>query len=518
MSAGKYVETARLRSTILGGIALLITACTAAFLMRCQETASPAAGSVEEWARYMDDRIPELMGEYGVPGIATALIREGEVVWTGAYGYADEITARPMTTDTPCRVESISKSVTAWGVMKLVQDGLIDLDTPVAAYLGDWTLPETPYSEAEVTVRRLLSLTAGMPLGTIGVRYDPRGDIPLLEDHIRREAVLISEPGRGFSYSNAGYNLLELIIQRVTGEDFAVYMAREVLSPLEMDRAGFLWNGDWEPKVPDGHDIDGTAIPVYVYPDRASGGLFAPVGDIATFVTAGMPLYNHRGSRVLDNRSIEALYTRHAALTGYYSLVFDGYGFGHFIEEFPDGTRGVSHGGQGSGWMTHFHSIPETGDGIVILANSQRSWPLFSTVLDRWGRWSGHSPVGMGLIAQAAVGLRVFLALNLILILVVIFRAGADLLSRRRRLVFARRLFRGPRITLPVLALVLSGTVIAVSRMQYFFLSSVFPVETPWLGVMMLIWAGVLGAVFVLPSAGITIRNSTYSRSSGKNQ
>ena len=168
--------------------------------------------------------------------------------------------------------------------------------------------------------------------------------------------------------------------------------------------------------------------------------------------------------------------------------------------------------------MTHFHSIPETGDGIVILANSQRSWPLFSTVLDRWGRWSGHSPVGMGLIAQAAVGLRVFLALNLILILVVIFRAGADLLSRRRRLVFARRLFRGPRITLPVLALVLSGTVIAVSRMRYFFLSSVFPVETPWLGGMMLTWAGVLGAVFVLPSAGITIRNSTYSRSSGKNQ
>ena len=349
MSAIKYVETARLRSTILGGIALLITTCGVAFLMNSRETGSPAPGSVEEWARYMDDQIPELTEKHRVPGIAAALIREGKVVWTGAYGYADEITARPMTTDTPCRVESISKSVTAWGVMKLVQDGLIDLDTPVAAYLGDWTLPETPYSEAEVTVRRLLSHTAGMPLGTIGVRYDPRGQLPPLEDHIRREAVLISEPGRSFSYSNAGYNLLELIIQRVTGEDFAVYMAREVLSPLEMDRAGFLWNGDWEPKVPDGHDIGGTAIPVYVYPDRASGGLFAPVGDIAAFVTAGMPLYNHRGSRVLDNRSIEALYTRHAALTGYYSLVFDGYGFGHFIEEFPSAPGASPTAGRGRG-------------------------------------------------------------------------------------------------------------------------------------------------------------------------
>ena len=277
MKITSFPRPARQRTFLRLGIILLITTCAVVLFMNLREKDNPAPGSVEDWARTMDDRVPALMAQYQVPGISMALIRDGKIAWTSAYGYARLDPPRSMTIETPCRVESISKSVTAWGVMHLVQKGLIDLDTPVASYLGSWRLPETPYEEEEVTVRRLLSQTAGMPLGSIGVRYDPEGPLPGLDDHLSREAVLFREPGTSFAYSNAGYNLLELLIEKVTGEDFASYMAREVLSPLGMENSGFLWNREWEPGVPDGHDTDGSAIPVYVYPDKASGGLFAPV-------------------------------------------------------------------------------------------------------------------------------------------------------------------------------------------------------------------------------------------------
>jgi len=504
----RFRRPVRRRNTFPVGLIILAAAAAAVLIPNLREESDPAPGSVDAWARAMDSHVPALLEQYKVPGVSLALIREGKTVWRGAYGHAELDSRRPMTVDTPCRVESISKSVTAWGVMKLVQEGRIDLDTPAASWLGDWRLPDTPWDEEKVTVRRLLSQTAGMPLGTIGVRYDPEGPLPGLEEHLSREAVLIREPGTGFSYSNAGYNVLELLIEKVTEEDFATYMAREVLSPLGMEKAGFLWNREWDPGVPDGHDTGGSAIPVYVYPDKASGGLFAPVEDIAAFVCASLPLFDRRGTGVLKEQFIDAIHADQAELTGYYSLVFDGYGFGHFTEVFPDGVRGISHGGQGSGWMTHFHAIPETGDGIVILANSQRSWPLFSALLSSWGRWCGHAPVGMGLIARAASVLRVFLMGNLVFLLMLVFRIALDLAAGHRRFAFSpqtlrsRRILRSPRILLPALALVLAGTVAFVSRMPYFFLSSVFPAETPWLGAVMLIWAGVLGIHFILPPAG----------------
>ena len=184
----------------------------------------PNAGSVESWAEYMNERIPELIKTQDVPGLIIALIREGETVWIDAYGYADLEKSIPMTENTICRVESISKSVTAWGVMKLVEEKKIDLDKSVESYLKTWTLPESPFSEEKITVRYLLSQTSGLPLGTIGVRYDPEGDLPSLKDVLKGEAILFQNPGTSFSYSNAGYKLLELLIEEVRGKDFAEYM------------------------------------------------------------------------------------------------------------------------------------------------------------------------------------------------------------------------------------------------------------------------------------------------------
>lgn len=390
-------------------------------------------GSLGAFATHLSRRVPSLMRQYGVPGVCMALVRGGALVWSGAFGYADRERGRPMTVDAVFRVESISKSVTAWGVMKLVEQGLVGLDDPVQQYLGDWELPGSEYPWHEVTVRRLLSHTAGLALGTIGNEYAPQSRAPSLQEHLAHEARLVQAPGAGFLYSNPGFNLLELLIEGASGQDFAEYMADEVLNPLGMGEASFDWSERLRPLIPTAYDLQGKPVPFYVQPARAAGGLMADAEGIARFVGAAMTRHAFGGQAVLGQESLGTLHTPEAGVAGMYGVVADGYGFGHFVEELPDGRRAVWHGGQGHGWMTHFHAVPESGDGIVILTNSQRSWPLMAQVLSDWAAWSGLGSVKMGRITYAVTALRVLVGVVLLLALWQVYRLGRDLRGGVRR-------------------------------------------------------------------------------------
>ena len=135
----------------------------------CGGKPAETADSLASFSKHLDEQVPRWMDHYGVPGVSMALVIDGELAWTGAYGFADLGHGQKMTVDAVCRAESISKSVTAWGVMRLVEQGLVDLDVPVQEYLGGWQLPETDYDEREVTVRRLLSASAGMSLLVLAI-------------------------------------------------------------------------------------------------------------------------------------------------------------------------------------------------------------------------------------------------------------------------------------------------------------------------------------------------------------
>src|SRR5690606_9445002 len=230
----------RLARPAIGVILVLVIIVVTATVMAVQLTAgatptqhASAGASLADLTASLDSQLVAQMTELDVPGAAVGLVSAGEVTWSAAYGRATGQPTRPMRVDTIFRAESISKSVTAWGVLRLVDGGLVDLDVPVARYLQDGVLPVLP--EGEVTVRELLTHTAGLPLGTIGVRYAPDAPRPSLLDDLRAEVRVESPPGTSFSYSNVGYNLLELMVEHVTGQDFADYMDREVLGPLGME-------------------------------------------------------------------------------------------------------------------------------------------------------------------------------------------------------------------------------------------------------------------------------------------
>lgn len=441
---------------------------------------------LDEFKANMDERIPALMKQYEIPGCSVALVKDGEVVWTEAYGYADVESGRALTADTQMSVQSITKSVTAWGIMRLAEKGLIDLDTPVSQYLKGWQFPNSKYPTDRITTRQLLSHTAGMPLGDFSNIYAPDEAIPSNRNVTAREAVPVCEAGSGFSYSNVGYNILEILIEDVTGQSYSEYLRSEVFLPLGMESAAFEINTATTPYPPTGYNLSGKPVPVYLYPSKASGGLFATVSDIARFAAAGL-----KENPVLNSESVEQMYQPESYKIGIYGLVFEGYGFGHYIERLPNGLRSVSHGGQGNGIMTHFQSVPETGDAIVILTNSQRSWPFIANVLSYWAQWRAFPSVGMGKIIWGHYGLCAVIGMLISGSLLMILRMIVGLHRQKRAL------FRALRAGA---AVILLGVLAWSAFQEYLFVTSVFPVLSLWLGGAMLVFSIAL-LLSALPSS-----------------
>ena len=444
-----------------------------------------AHAPLDEFKAHMDERIPALMKLYGIPGCNIALVKDNEVVWTEGYGYADVSNRRALTVDTPMSVQSITKSVTAWGVMRLWEKGLIDVDAPVSQYLKSWQFPLTDYRIEKITVRQLLSHTAGMPLGDFTNIYSPGEAMPSNRDVMSGEAVLMREPGTGFSYSNTGYNLLEILIEDVTGQSFSDYIRREVLLPLGMESAVFDIDKAVTPYPPTGYNLKGEPVPVYLYPSKASGGLFATAHDIARFAASGM-----QENPVLSIESINRMYKPESYKIGIYGLVFEAYGFGHYIEKLPNGMVSVSHGGQGNGIMTHMQAVPETGDAIVILTNSQRSWPFIAYVLSNWAQWRGFPSVGMGRIIWGHYGFCFVIGMLVSASLLVILSLVSTFYQQKRA---------GFRLLRVSAASILLGILIWCACQEYLFITSVFPILSVWLGGAAFVFSIVLLLSVVLP-------------------
>lgn len=461
----------------------------------CAKQSISSHNSLEEFTAYFDERIPRWMDRYQVPGVGIALIVDGKLAWTGAYGYADVDNQRTMTVDAVCRAESISKSVTAWGVMNLVEQGLIDLDAPIQRYLKDWQLPDSEYDDRSVTVRMLLSGSAGMPLGPIGesVEYEPNSEMPSLRDYLDDEAILVQEPGSSFMYSNVGFNLLELIIEEVTGQAFSEYMKDEVLTPLGMENAYFSWEDAFVGAIPNGYEFEGTEVAPYVYPVLASGGLIASLPDIGRFAAAGMPDFSNSGEAVLEPESIRLLYLPQVEIPGLFGLVADAYGFGHFIEILPGGQKSVWHGGQGHGWMTHFQIIPKKGDGIVILTNSERSWPLFAEVLTDWAAWRGFGSVKFGRIIHATHTVQILVGVVGAVAVWLLYRLISGILTGDRKFAPLGRESRTTRLLSGISGLAILLAIGWCAAQPFLFLTAIFPSVYPWAaGVLIALAIGLL--------------------------
>jgi len=360
---------------------------------------SKAEAGKQEVSAHLDDLIPDLISLHDIPGASIALIKNGDVVWSKGYGYQDLEEDEPVNADTLFRAESITKSITAWGVMNLVEKGYIGLDDPLDKHLTSWQLPETEYSEEAVAIRQLLSHSSGITGGTDyelpGTERPPLEEV-LAGEHSLDQAKLVREPSSSFEYSNQGFIILELLVEDVTGKSYDDYIEELILDPLAMSNTTYNHGEEVQARLATSYYLNGEPVPMHVYPFKTPGGLISTAADLARFYAAGTDTDGQeKGRGILTAESVEVLYTPVIEPADFYAYGSDGVGLGYFIDYLETGEKAVFHGGEGAGSLGMAYAVPESGEGIVVLTNSKGSWPFLFTVLGEWAETSGFSQPAM---------------------------------------------------------------------------------------------------------------------------
>jgi len=208
---------------------------------------SPATAQV---VQRIQKELPDLLRQAFVPGATLALIEGGSVAWQGAFGLKDAETGEPMTVDTVFEAASLSKPVFAYGVMKLVGRGLLDLDKPLIEYIDEAALnqvyPPTRNGDArykKITARHVLTHSTGFPNWFRG-----------------RPMTFNFDPGTKFSYSGEAYNLLANVVSKITGRSFNDFMAETVLTPLGMEDSSYVWLDKYEKRFSAAHNYTGNRV------------------------------------------------------------------------------------------------------------------------------------------------------------------------------------------------------------------------------------------------------------------
>ncbi|MGF1426919.1 amino acid adenylation domain-containing protein [Kitasatospora sp. LaBMicrA B282] len=326
----------------------------------------PAPAAVDRAALSLDSLLGVLAANE-VPGASIAVVENGELVALKTLGTLAAGSAEPITHDTLFQVGSWGKHVTAFAVLRLVQQGLIDLDTDVNSYLSSWRLPGT----VTVTVRQLLSHTAGLTqTPRRGVRRGQRVATPveLLRGEVQPATGPVRQEQAGtFRQSNAHYTVLEQMLTDLTGEEFGQLVERLVFAPLGMRHSSF---DQYYPQLAGlpvalGHDELGQGIEGgwLLHPERSAAGLWSTAADLAKLELEIRRSYLGRPLALLDRELAEQLLTPHS--TSFFGLgtIVDNSG--------PDVEFG--HGGSPGGYQAVSMFTVHGGTGLVVLTNGESS-------------------------------------------------------------------------------------------------------------------------------------------------
>lgn len=346
--------------------------------------------------------IGERMRQYNVPSLSIAVIDGGKIAWTKAYGLADPGEGRKADVQTLYQAASISKSINALFILKLVQDGKLDLNKDIRTYLKTWAFPDNELSTGKtITIKNLLSHTAGLSTG--GFKgYEKSEALPTINEILDGKRPANSEPvkpvlipGTQRQYSGGGTLITKKILQDNIDEDYARLLKKEVLQPLGMTVSTF------EQPLPSkyrnfatAYDVDEKEMPgkFYIYPEQAPDGLWTTPTDYARFILSlQYSLKSNDGflTKMMANEMV--------------TPVLDGSdaALGVFIKE-KGGEKYFTHTGANMGYRSIYYGSCTTGKGVVILINSDNDKilnELVNSVAIAYN-WKGfYNPVVRKLVA-----------------------------------------------------------------------------------------------------------------------
>ena len=225
-------------------------------------TRPTSASGDEPWAK-VSKLISSGLEQRNIPSVSIAVARKGQVIWERSFGWADREKHVKASPDTVYSLASTTKPMIATGLLVLVRAGKVDLDAPVERYIGPGQLTVYEGLAKDVTVRRLLHHTAGLPQH-FNYFYADEPDRPRpLEETIRRFAIIVRPPGEEFVYANLGYAMIGHIIARVSERPLGEFMRAKVFEPLGMAGAVFEPDPDRQKNLAVTYDKQGGSLPFH---------------------------------------------------------------------------------------------------------------------------------------------------------------------------------------------------------------------------------------------------------------
>ena len=283
------------------------------------------------------------------------------------------------------QVSSLSKFVSTLGIMKLVEMGKINLDTPVNHYLKRWQLPKSDFDNEQVTVRRLLSHTAGLTDGLGYNGFENRDSIQTLEASLTKakdadaglsgEVKVGVEPNSTWKYSGGGFTILQLLVEETSGQSFNEFMKFNVFQPLNMTSSTYILNDSINNRLCEFYNANNTAAPHFYYTSLAATSLYTSLSDLEILFQLFLKGKNGEiiGRGVLRPETLKLMRQSHwdmmgERLYGLGTMLYIGIGnsddiFGHDGKSTPPINTAI-------------RINPINGDGIIILETGN---PDFAT-------------------------------------------------------------------------------------------------------------------------------------------
>jgi D-alanyl-D-alanine dipeptidase/CubicO group peptidase (beta-lactamase class C family) len=336
-----------------------------------------------------------------LPGVWIAVVDRGAIVWARGFGSADRHGREPATVDDVHRVGSISKLCVDVALLRLAENGRLDLDVPVVRHVPEFA-PQNPFATA-ITARHLLTHHAGL-VREPGVGHYFDADPPGLAATVESLAQtrLVYEPGTRLKYSNAGLAVAGLLLERIAGEPWAAHVAREVFAPLGMASASFAPGPELRRRLArgtmwtlDGREFDAPGFALGMAP---AANLYASVIDLARLAASWSLAAETAPRRVLNERSLEAMITPQLSTAGRAA----GIGLGCFVDRF-DSRRRIGHGGAMYGFATELFALPDDDCGVAVVVSVDFANSVAQRIAERALRWVLASRDG-GTPAAAPVG------------------------------------------------------------------------------------------------------------------
>jgi CubicO group peptidase (beta-lactamase class C family) len=348
-----------------------------------QVTAAPSVGALGGLdAKLEKDRVEE-----AIPGLAVAIASHGKIIYEKGFGWANRERREPVSEHTIFSLASISKPMTTTGLMTLVQAGMVDLDRPANDYLGDAKLQARVGDASQATVRRVANHSSGLPVNYQYFFADEPDQPPSRDELIVRHGNLITTPGERYQYSNVGFAVLDYIISRVSGQDYADFMRQEVFVKLGLTHTSVGIGPGLEKFVATRYGDDGAPLPFYVTETPGSSAVYSSAHDLVRFGMFHLKDHLPDQQAILRDASLDELHRPTQQEGGEPPA---GYAIGWEAIDRPDGYHIVTHTGGMPGVATTLILVPGEDLAVVMLANggpielTEVERLVMTAVLPRW--------------------------------------------------------------------------------------------------------------------------------------